>query len=377
MFPANIVTNAKLAQVATQTFKGRNTAGTGDPEDLSVATAKALLNLANTNNGDQTITLTGDVSGSGGGSFAATLASIITAGGPTGSGTVVPVITWDAKGRLTAVGTAGITIPAASVAQGNLKTTTGEVTTASTTGVNLTLPGGEYGFYPSLRVTVSDAIAYWGADGSGVGKEAASSAATPYATLAFLSCSSAGRTTFMQQRYVQASPPYNLGDGEVPLFVFALADALGKIIATYVAADPPWANNGPTNIRADFFDKIGRGFRVERPKVARGLLLNPATRGAALAALDAPHQIIEITQAMKQADMPLIPHPFQCNDLTGLTVVLLDPVSALTERLLRLHDGGESIGGLLYEDHLRLDNAPLVRAGPAGVMPVAPRWKLT
>jgi hypothetical protein len=80
---------------------------------------------------------------------------------------------------------------------------------------------------------------------------------------------------------------------------------------------------------------------------------------------------------MKQADMPLIPHPFHGNDLTGLTVVLLDPVSALTERLLRLHDGGESIGGLLYEDHLRLDNAPLVRAGPAGVMPVAPRWKLT
>lgn len=50
--------------------------------------------------------LTGDVSASGPGSAAATLATIITAGGPTGSSTAIPVITWDAKGRLTAVTTA-------------------------------------------------------------------------------------------------------------------------------------------------------------------------------------------------------------------------------------------------------------------------------
>jgi len=41
---ADAVTNAKLADVATQTFKGRTTAGTGDPEDLTVTQATALLN---------------------------------------------------------------------------------------------------------------------------------------------------------------------------------------------------------------------------------------------------------------------------------------------------------------------------------------------
>lgn len=40
------VTNAKLANVATATFKGRATAGTGDPEDLTAAQAAGLLNLA-------------------------------------------------------------------------------------------------------------------------------------------------------------------------------------------------------------------------------------------------------------------------------------------------------------------------------------------
>ena len=37
------ITNAKLADMATQTIKGRTTAGTGDPEDLTAAQAAAIL----------------------------------------------------------------------------------------------------------------------------------------------------------------------------------------------------------------------------------------------------------------------------------------------------------------------------------------------
>jgi hypothetical protein len=40
---ATVVTNAKLANVATATFKGRTTAGTGSPEDLTGTQATALL----------------------------------------------------------------------------------------------------------------------------------------------------------------------------------------------------------------------------------------------------------------------------------------------------------------------------------------------
>jgi hypothetical protein len=39
----NSITNAKLGDVATATIKGRTTAGTGDPEDLTAAQAAALL----------------------------------------------------------------------------------------------------------------------------------------------------------------------------------------------------------------------------------------------------------------------------------------------------------------------------------------------
>jgi hypothetical protein len=41
---ANVVDNTKLATVATATFKGRTTAGTGNVEDLSATQATALLN---------------------------------------------------------------------------------------------------------------------------------------------------------------------------------------------------------------------------------------------------------------------------------------------------------------------------------------------
>jgi len=39
------VTNAKLANVATATIKGRTTAGTGDPEDMTGTQATALLDV--------------------------------------------------------------------------------------------------------------------------------------------------------------------------------------------------------------------------------------------------------------------------------------------------------------------------------------------
>lgn len=72
---AGAVTLAKMANMATSSVFYRKTAGSGAPEVQTLATLKTDLGLTGTNSGDQTITLTGDVTGSGTGSFAATIAN--------------------------------------------------------------------------------------------------------------------------------------------------------------------------------------------------------------------------------------------------------------------------------------------------------------
>jgi hypothetical protein len=59
--PDNAVTNAKLADMATGTIKGRSTAGTGNPEDLTPAQVRTLLNVAD--GATPNATHTGDVTG--------------------------------------------------------------------------------------------------------------------------------------------------------------------------------------------------------------------------------------------------------------------------------------------------------------------------
>lgn len=95
----NVITNAKLADVATATFKGRATAGTGDPEDLTATQATALLNTFTT-------TLKGLVPPATGGGTTNFLradgAWAAPAGG--GGGSVATDTIFDAKGDL-AIGT--------------------------------------------------------------------------------------------------------------------------------------------------------------------------------------------------------------------------------------------------------------------------------
>jgi hypothetical protein len=79
------------------------TLGAITPTSITATGAISGTNLTGTNTGDQLITLTGDVTGSGTGTFVTSLSSTGVTAGTYGNNTTIPQVTVDAKGRITGV----------------------------------------------------------------------------------------------------------------------------------------------------------------------------------------------------------------------------------------------------------------------------------
>ena len=87
---------------------------TGDFSAGTVAVNGTLTasNLSGTNTGDQTITLSGDITGSGTAAITTTLATVNASPGSFGSSTAIPSFTVNAKGLITAASTNAVIAPA-------------------------------------------------------------------------------------------------------------------------------------------------------------------------------------------------------------------------------------------------------------------------
>jgi len=123
------------------------------------------------------------------------------------------------------------TPPDSSVSQSKLKTSQGSVSVTASSA-NLTLPGGEYGFYPQVKGAHTNSPYILEAS-----IHSGTTTPTSYTTNIFLSSPTASETGYAQQRYVTSS-------GEV-FWIFILRDKTTKdIIATYQAPDHPCFGNG-------------------------------------------------------------------------------------------------------------------------------------
>ncbi|MBU1864247.1 MAG: hypothetical protein KKH94_11330 [Candidatus Omnitrophica bacterium] len=132
----------------------------------------------------------------------------------------------------------------AAVSQGKLKTSQGSVSTVSTAGAELTLPGGSYGFYPQVRSAHSSCTVE--------AKMANGIYFTSYATNIFLKPSTVNGA-YAQQRYVTAS-------GKDP-WLFILYDKKeGQIVSTWYAPDHPSYGQGGNEKKVPhpFADYLGK-----------------------------------------------------------------------------------------------------------------------
>lgn len=142
------------------TTSGTISLGLSDITPTSVAATGTVTgsNLSGTNTGDQTITLTGDVTGSGTGSFSATLANTGVTPDTYGDATTVPQFTVDSKGRITNVtgvpiNPGSVTSVAASGGTTGLFFSGSPVTSSGTLTLNGTLSAANGGTGQSLYIT--------------------------------------------------------------------------------------------------------------------------------------------------------------------------------------------------------------------------------
>lgn len=259
-----------------------------------------------------------------------------------------------------------------SISQGDINTAFGSFSQGATTNLvsgalscgitSITLPGGQYGF---TIVSSGPGGIFDNNGGWWLGAKTST-----YAGATAWVNSGTGLNVGGGQRYITSSPPYNMGDGEVGGFFFVLVNSSGEIEGHYAADAPPWAYNGPTDIRASYKCPITKKkFRSVAKKRTLQMVLDGEPESI---------QLEEITDDIKNADMTLIPHPF--GELSaGQHVVMLDPMSDMTRRIVEHQNSGgwEEVIEAINKGHIKIDNTPIKRSGPCNVKPCKFTYKRT
>jgi len=203
------------------------------------------------------------------------------------------------------------------------------------------------------------------------------------------------RTFLLLSRYIQASPPYNLGDGDVPLFIYFLIDnSTKKIQGHSIATDPHWAYHGPTNIataaiKSDTLGKLRMPtWKAEGKDPVEAIKSGSSKkiRDMVKSISESRYEMVDATHKLKNSDMNIVPHPFQGENLEGKSVLLLDPVSDVTLELAEyLHAINDTTDfnsetdplNLFKKGYLKFGNEELNRKGPRACKIVSVNWTKT
>lgn len=154
-------------------------------------------------------------------------------------------------------------IAARAIGQGQLKTATGSISevigAASIEEISSLLPGGAYGFFPRAKASAAGQVNFINFSYNDNFVNGANLPASYTTLTAVIENEDAitPRTAYLEQVYMQASPPYKFGNMGWGHFLFILRNiTTGEIKSAYEAEDPPYAYNGPSHNPKDSIERI-------------------------------------------------------------------------------------------------------------------------
>ena len=156
-------------------------------------------------------------------------------------------------------------------------------------------------------------------------------------------------TFYIQENYINSSPPYNFGES----FVYVAYDAQGKIVGISAALDPTWGHHGPNSIVPTHYREIGKPGTPayqRKPMIYQDMLdgmifseaMKDASRRLAFlkGELTPERGEVEITIDYKDTDMHTHPHPFGSDAIAQ--VVLMHPDSPCNNGLVDMLKAGHA-----------------------------------
>ena len=147
-------------------------------------------------------------------------------------------------------------------------------------------------------------------------------------------------TFYIQENYINSSPPYNFGEA----FVYVASDKQGKIVGISAALDPTWAHHGPHSIVPTHRSKSGKPLVYQ--DMLDGVIFSEAMKDKARrlaylkGELTKERGEVEITVDYKDTDMHTHPHPFGSDSVAR--VVLMHPDSACNNGLVNMLKAGHA-----------------------------------
>lgn len=203
-----------------------------------------------------------------------------------------------------------------SVGQNELKTSTGSVSGSFSSGTFDNISLNAYSVFPDIE-----------ADQTNVNMNPASSNASASPDSPQFRINAFSNTTVnydVAWRYVQSSPPYNLGDGQVGAFIYLNMNQDGSIKDVWISEDPPWYGIGTHFVDGElhYVDLSGTSFdNVEKGKLTLKEWKNQLSKDYVPLSED-PHRYKERR-----------PKPFPGSN----NVVILDPACDLCHELIEIH----------------------------------------